>query len=97
MQPQKHEPQPLSEIPIVFALGLCRYTISDPLPSWRLLDGQPRCDECNKSLNLNSWGSPPHAGLASCACIKERPSDWCEVVQIGGATPQDVIKVKSAQ
>jgi hypothetical protein len=71
------------EIPLSFQIGHERYWVDDPMPDWKLVDGTPFCDRCGKSLRLDSWASPPRAGLASCACAE----DGREVVQVGSTTP----------
>jgi hypothetical protein len=38
-----------------------------PPQSWGIVDSQPRCHNCNKSLHV-LFNSPPRTGEATCGC-----------------------------
>jgi hypothetical protein len=68
--PDVEQPDDFGLIPIRFMIGQTPYSIDDPLGSWRVVDGVPRCDQCHASLHLDSWSSPPRTGLATCKCTE---------------------------
>ena len=87
-----HKPPPKGQLinsivmnnapPLAFRIGAAHvietYTIDNPLPTWRVVDGVPGCSTCGRSVHL-VWGSPPINALASCDCTAA--NDRRKVVQ----------------
>ena len=57
----------MSELDIIQIGPGERFALESPPQSWGIVDGQPRCPNCGKSLHL-IFNSPPRTGEATCGC-----------------------------
>jgi hypothetical protein len=69
--------------PLFFKIGADKltqsYSIEDPLASWCLEGGVPKCKACKKVVHFG-WDSPASDGaVAMCDCNRDTPEDWSTV------------------